>query len=341
MNVLEIRELDRTRDTAWDAFVRAAPSGTFLHLSAWRTILTDEFGCRCHYLYAERDHEIVGVLPLAHVKNVIAGNVLVSLPFLVYGGPVGEPAAMTALVARARELGVSLGVDYVELRNRDAGVDGLAVRESHVTFRRELGTVDESLKAIPRKQRAMIRKGEAAGIDVSWNADIDRFYAVFSESYRNLGTPVFARSLFRRLIETFGDQVWLTTLEKEGQPLASVQSFVFRDEVLPYFGGGTAQARDHYANDLMYWVVMVRAIESGLRSFDFGRSKVDSGSYRFKKHWGFEPTPLRYQHDLIKAHVVPNLSPTNPKFKAPIEVWKRLPLALTRVVGPTIARRLI
>jgi FemAB-related protein (PEP-CTERM system-associated) len=227
------------------------------------------------------------------------------------------------------------------MRNRQVLDGEWHTKDLYVTFRKALDPkVDANLQAIPRKQRAMVRKGMKAETQVNWDLDLNAFYEVFSESYRNLGTPVFAKSLFQRVVDAFHDDVWITTICKDGRPLSSVLSFVFRDEILPYYGGSIAAARDYAANDFMYWVVMERAVEQGLRTFDYGRSKIDTGSYHFKKHWGFEPEPLAYQYHLVQSKELPNLSPTNPKFQLPIELWKRLPLGVTRIVGPPIARRL-
>ena len=341
---LDIRRLTDADVTRWDEFVDGNPAATFFHLSAWRSILEAEFGCADYYLYAERHGEIVGVLPLCQVRNFLAGNVLLSTPFLVYGGPVGTDAAVcSALSDKASAIARELHVDYLELRNqKPLGGTHWRSQTRYTTFRKCLSAnIEDNLAAIPRKQRAMVRKGIKAGIEVSWDPDVEVFYQVFSESYRNLGTPVFAKSLFVRLIDTFGDKCWVTTLRKDGEVLASVVSFAFKDQILPYYGGGGIAARRFGANDLMYWTVMERAANDGFGWFDFGRSKVDTGSYHFKKHWGFEPSPLSYQYELIGASDLPNLSPTNPRFQLPIEVWKRLPISLSRVIGPSIARRLV
>ncbi len=130
------------------------------------------------------------------------------------------------------------------------------------------------------------------------------------------------------------------TIVHDGVPVASVMSFYFRDEVLPYYGGGTGEARRHAANDFLYWDLMRRACERGIRVFDFGRSKRDVGSFRFKKHWGFEPEPLAYEIRLVRATDVPDVNPLNPKYRMFVESWKRLPLPLSRLLGPPLARNL-
>jgi FemAB-related protein (PEP-CTERM system-associated) len=336
-----VHNMDDAARPRWDAFVEACGDGTFFHLSAWASVLQAEMGCTSNFMYAERGGEIVGVMPLSRVRNVIAGDVLISTPFLAYGGPIGEPDAVEALLDAACGLADKLGVDYLELRNRSPLASDWETKGLYVTFRKRLEPdLDANLQAIPRKQRAMVRKGMKAGLDVCWEHDLDTFYAVFSESYRNLGTPVFGKSLFCRIAEAFPERSWMTTIAKHGRPLSSVVSFVFRDEILPYYGGSIAAAREFAANDFMYWAVMERAVDVGLKTFDYGRSKIDTGSYRFKKHWGFEPEPLAYQYRLVQSKELPNLSPTNPKFQLPIEVWKRLPVSVTRLVGPSIARRL-
>jgi FemAB-related protein (PEP-CTERM system-associated) len=210
-----------------------------------------------------------------------------------------------------------------------------------VTFRRELAPDEEgNLKAVPRKQRAMIRKGQQAGLVSERDQDLDRFYPVFAESYRNLGTPVLGRRYFDALLEVFGPQAQVLTILDGSVPVASVLSFRFRDEILPYYGGGTDAARANKANDFMYWEVLRRALEEGVRVFDFGRSKEGTGSYRFKKHWGFEPEPLAYQYHLVRAKTLPDVNPLNPKYQRMIATWQRLPLGVTRLVGPWIARNL-
>jgi FemAB-related protein (PEP-CTERM system-associated) len=196
------------------------------------------------------------------------------------------------------------------------------------------------MTAIPRKQRAMVRKGIQRELRAEFDHGIDRFYAIYSESVRNLGTPVFSRRYLSLLTQAFAEQCEVLTVTHAGQAVAGVLSFYFRDEVLPYYGGSTGAARSLAANDFMYWQVMERARERGVRTFDFGRSKVGSGSYDFKTHWGFEPEPLHYEYYLVSARELPNLSPTNSRYARMINVWRRLPLPVTRLIGPSIARYL-
>ena len=194
--------------------------------------------------------------------------------------------------------------------------------------------------AIPRKQRAMIRKGIKAGLKAEVDQDTDRLYVAMLECKRNLGTPFFGHGWLRAIKDEFGDQVEITTITHEKKTVCSVMSFRYGNEVLPYYGGGGELARDLKGNDFMYWAVMERACRDGVKIFDYGRSSVGSGAYRFKKHWGFEPEPLAYQYDLVGTQEVPNLNPSNSRYQFLIKTWKKFPLAVAGMIGPPIARRL-
>ncbi len=166
-------------------------------------------------------------------------------------------------------------------------------------------------------------------------------YDLYSESVRNLGTPVFSRHYFYMLKDAFGDDCELLTITSRGEPVSAVMSFYFKDEVLPYYGGGSFQARAVKANDFMYWQVMNRALQRGdVRTFDFGRSKRGTGSHDFKIHWGFEPRPLHYEYHLVRATTLPDINPLNPKYRMFIKAWRKLPLRVSQLVGPRVARSL-
>jgi FemAB-related protein (PEP-CTERM system-associated) len=340
---LRVREMDERDASAWDAWVTAHPQGTFFHLSGWRTVIRKALGHRTHYLLAERDGVLEGVLPLAETRSLLFGHALVSTPLCVYGGVVAATSeAATALHEAAKGRARQLGVDHLELRNRATANPDWPRKPLHVRFRKQLDPDPEkNLQAIPRKQRAMVRKGISAGLVAELDSSTARLYALYCESVRNLGTPVFSRRVLDWLLKVFPSQTEIRTIVHGGIPVASVMSFYFRDEVLPYYGGGSLAARSCAGNDFMYWSLMEHAATRGVRIFDFGRSKVDSGSYRFKTHWGFEPEDLQYEYFLVRSREVPDTNPTNPKYRLPILVWRRLPLGLTRLIGPPIARHLV
>jgi FemAB-related protein (PEP-CTERM system-associated) len=337
--VATIRALEDSEHSRWDSFVEAHPQGTVFHLSGWRSVLTRATPHAPHYLVAERNGEIVGVLPLAHMRSMLFGSALVSTPFCVYGGILAADAAAQAALERAAiDLGERLGVPHIEMRNTQALHAGWPTKDLYVTFRRELSAdVDANMNAIPRKQRAMIRKAQQFGLTSHRADDVEQLYDLYSESVHNLGTPVFSRRYLRTLREVFAKRCEVTIVTHQSSAVAGVLSFRFRDEVHPYYGGGTSAARGLHANDFLYWEVMARATADGVRIFDYGRSKRDSGSYRFKKHWGFEETPLPYQYHLYGSQAMPDRNPNNPKYQLLVSTWKRLPLSVSRVIGPMVA----
>lgn len=338
-----VATLDTAMMARWDDYLQRASQATFFHRAGWKTVLERAFGHSTWFLYAEEAGEIVGVLPLAQVKSLLFGNSLSSLPFCVYGGIVADSeAAATALREEACRLAQSLKVDALELRNTSASTSGWPVKELYYTFRKAIDPSEEvNLKAIPNRQRAMVRKGIQEGLSSEWDRDTVRLYRVYSESVRNLGTPVFSAKYLRILKEVFGSDCSVLMITHKGQDVAGVMSFYFRDEVIPYYGGSTAAARTiKGVNHLMYWELMRLSGEQGYRLFDFGRSKAGTGPFSFKKNFGFEPQPLPYEYYLVNANAVPDVNPLNPKYRLMIEVWSKLPLPVANGVGPFLARSL-
>jgi FemAB-related protein (PEP-CTERM system-associated) len=340
---IRVRSMQTADAARWDAFVEVCPNATFFHRVGWAQIIEQVFRHRTHYLLAERGSDIVGVLPLAQVRSRLFGHALVSLPFAVYGGVASsDGAAVAALHAAAVERARELGVGHLELRNMTPTEAEWPRQDLYVTFRKGIQPeVEANLLAIPRKQRAMVRKAVGRNLAAEIDAGVDRFYALYSDNVHRHGTPPFSKRYFEALRATFGDACEvLTVLSPKGEPVSSVLSFYFRDEVLPYYAGDIAAARELAANDFKYWELMRRACLKGVRVFDYGRSKRGTGSFDFKKNWGFEPTPLAYEYRLFKRDTIPQNNPSNPKYRAFIALWRRLPRGVANALGPSIVRNL-
>jgi FemAB-related protein (PEP-CTERM system-associated) len=341
-STVSVRPLGANEAARWDAYVNAHPDATFFHRAGWKRVIEDAFGHRTHFLLAECGGEIAGVLPLAEIDSHLFGHSLGSLPFCAYGGIVADhEAAHRALDEGAQALARQLEVGALEYRNQVPRHPRWPAKALYVTFRKAIAPeIEANMNAIPRKQRAMVRKGIKAGLVGVIDADTTRFHQAYSASVHRLGTPIFSRRYFRLLKDEFGDDCEVLTVTLDGKVISSVMSFYFRDEVLPYYGGGVAAARAVAGNDFMYWDLMRRACERGMKVFDFGRSKRGTGSFDFKKNWGFEPTPLHYEYFLVTDKAVPEINPLNPKYRLFIRAWKKMPLALANLIGPHIARNL-
>lgn len=326
----------------WDEYVNRHPAGTPFHLTAWQRVIERAFGFKARYLFIQQGSAIRGVLPLFLISNILQGTTLISTPFAVYGGPCADDEETASMLrAAACQMAKREGVQYLELREQWPISDpAFHTKKLYVTFDIELPqSAEELLRSFPRDTRYMIRKAQKHDLrSVVDHQHIDIFYEIYSRSFHNLGTPIFPRQLFRIVLEEFGEQCELTTVWHGAKALSAVLSFKFRDWILPYFGGSLVESRPFAANNFMYWEVMKRALESGVRYFDFGRSKLGSGSYGFKTQWNMRQRPLPYQFFLVRRSNVPNFSPANPKFELTIALWKAMPFGLTKKLGPALVR---
>jgi FemAB-related protein (PEP-CTERM system-associated) len=339
---VDIRRLT-TETVDWDAFVRSTPGGSPFHLLAWKRAVETTFRHRAHYLMAVRGGGLEGVLPLFEVRGLLGGRGLVSVPYGVYGGVCAtSAAAREALVGASRQLAGRVKADYVELRHRSGQEADLPTKSLYVTFSRPIESSEEAnLNAIPRKQRRMTRQGLKHGLRPEFGLEhLDRFYDIYAHSVHSLGSPVFPRRLFHAIGQEFGKDCELLTIWKDSVPVSGVLTLLFEDQVLPYYGGARQEALAFAVNDFMYWELLCHAAKAGYRTFDFGRSREGTGAYNFKRHWGFEPVALPYQYVLMDGSQMPNLSPSNPRMHFAVEAWKRMPLPLTKVVGPFLTRYL-
>jgi len=325
----------------WEAFVERCPQATFFHRIGWKEILERCFGHRTHYLVAERGGELAGVLPLAEVKSLLFGHALVSLPFCALAGVAASDAeAIQPLHDAAQALGQRLGAAHLELRNPAPRLAAWPRQGLYAGFRKTLKPDPEAnLLAIPRKQRAMVRKGMKQGLSSELDASVERFFALYADNVHRHGTPALPKRYFEALRKLFGAEI-LTVVDARGKPLTSVLSFYFRDEVLPYYAGDCLEAREVAANDFKYWELMRRACERGARVFDFGRSKQGTGPFDFKRNWGFEPAPLAYEYCLYRRASIPENNPLNPKYRALMALWRRLPLPVVNFIGPHLVKSL-
>jgi FemAB-related protein (PEP-CTERM system-associated) len=338
---------DPAQVRAIDCYAGDHPQGSTFHRPAWSIAVARGCGQIAHYLIAERMGAVCGLLPLTEVHSPLFGRALASAGFAVGGGPIADDDATIELLADAAwSLAGRLSCPSLELRGGSTpSAAGWHVEAgTYAGFVRPIAADDEAeLLAIPRKQRAEVRK--AIGFDLAvrtGTAAIDRgdHYAIYAESVRNLGTPVFPRALFDAVLDEYGADADILTVSHQGRPLSSVLSLYHKGVVMPYWGGGTREARTWRANDMMYYALMRHARWRGCTAFDFGRSKFGTGAFAFKKNWGFDPQPLSYAVRTADGQRPREINPMNPKYRLQVAAWQRLPLWVANRVGPWIARGL-
>ncbi|MGH7495690.1 MAG: FemAB family XrtA/PEP-CTERM system-associated protein [bacterium] len=338
-----VRLLQKEDESRWDIFVDAMEHGTIFHKLAWKRIIESTFRYRSSYLLAEDGHTISGVLPLFHLKSPFAGNALISTPFAVYGGILAaHPEAEQALLDSCKVHSNRVGATYAELRQTFAcQTPDLKTRDTlYFTFLKPLHpTAEQNFESLPREARRMVRKAEKNGLVAKFvDNSVDDFYEIYASSVHNLGTPVFPKRLFTNCLRELKNESDLLLIYHENKPVAGVLSFYYRKTVLPYYGGSLPDKNHLAPNNFMYWTLMKHASEKGCLWFDFGRSKNTTGAFDFKRHMGFEPTPLPYQYWMSNGHSLPEINPLNPKFRMAINVWRRLPLRVTKLLGPRLVR---
>lgn len=341
-------------DQRWDQFVLDHNAATFFHQWQWRSVLQQAFNYEPHYLWVEDEGRILGILPLFLVRSALFGKSLVTTPLAVYGGVVASSdEAEKLLLQQAQEIAHRTKAKYLELRgnpyseripvvNIGESAGGFKQKDLYYTFIAPIDASEEvNMANIPRKQRRMIRQSQKNGLKACFdNGRLRECYEVYAESVRNLGTPVFGYDYFQRLSDEFGDRCVVEVVELEGKVVAGVLSFLFKDQVLPYYGGAIKEYFHLAPNDFMYWELMSYAAARGVRTFDFGRSKEGTGPFNFKRHWGFEPRPLPYWYLPVNGASIPDTSPLNPKLQWAIRIWRNLPLKVTMALGPHIVRHI-
>jgi FemAB-related protein (PEP-CTERM system-associated) len=327
----------------WDDLVRALPDGSPFHLLGWRRAVARTFGLSSAYLLARRGNRIVGLLPLFETNLLFGRRALVSVPFGIRGGVLAdERDAALALVDEARKVGERQGAEYVELRSARDPWSPLPRREGYVTFRADLREDEGALlRRMDRKRRQMITHGDRAGyrVRVAGHEELPAFYRLYALSMRRHGTPVHSPRFVEALAREMPDEVRLFFLERAGQLVMATLALVFAGTLTPFWAGRDDE-RARAAEETLYWGLMRWGREQGLHTFDFGRSRRGTGAAAFKRRWGMEEEALDYRFLPLRSADGPSLDPGNPRFRTLIAAWRRLPLPVTRLLGPPLAWRI-
>ncbi len=329
----------------WDEYVRQNEKTSIYHLTAWINVFEKLFGHKKYYLYAVDDSDhITGILPLVRLKSRIFGDFMVSMPYYNYGGAIANNKKIeNALMMYACNMSSDLRISHIEFRDLvERGTDW-QVRKDKVVMELELpDSADDLWKRFKPKLRAQVRKpvkegaqAEHGGVEL-----LDKFYQVFSENMRDLGTPVYPRSFFKEILLKFPNEAFLSVVKIQGKPVAGAFLLGYRDKLEIPWASSLRKYNPLGVNMLLYWEVLQKAVEKGYKVFDFGRSTIDAGTYRFKKQWGAQPRQLYWHYCVKENGSMPNITPNNPKYKLAISIWQRLPLPVANFLGPMIVKYL-
>ncbi len=341
---MEVQRIESSNAAEWDEFVRSSPASTFYHLFGWKGVIEQSFGHQGYYLAAKSGGRIEGVLPIVHIKSRLFGSILCSMPFMGIGGICAENEdASTCLLNGARRLLQEVQGDYLELRHRKQTNFDLPVKKHKVTMTVQLAQDPETLwNGFKSKHRTAIRRAEKNNLEIKAGKGeyLDAFYAIEATGWRDLGTPFYRKSFFKNVLDAFEDCIDIYVVFWNDQPIATAFNGLFKDEVE---GMWTYCLKSHsklQTNYYLYWQMISQACERGYRQYHLGRSTAHSGASFYKTKWYAEPYQLYWEYLLNKNHHLPNLDAANPKYEKLRNVWKRLPVKVTQVVGPFVAKNI-
>jgi FemAB-related protein (PEP-CTERM system-associated) len=336
--------LDAATPEEWNRYVESNPAASLYHRAEWQALIKETFGHSGYYFSArDKTGNITGVLPLIRLRSRLFGDFMVSMPYFNYGGAVADhPLIEQHLMEAAAQQGARIGVSHIEFRD-DTPRGELPARTEKVNMILQLpDNQDELWQSFTPKLRAQIRRPQREKPQVLMGGVeyLDDFYAVFSRNMRDLGTPVYSRTFFRNILDSFPDTSQLIVVRLADRPVAAAFLIGHRDTLEIPWASTLSDVNRLSINMLLYWEILKYAIKQGYRNFDFGRSSKDSGTYRFKQQWGAQPRPLYWHYWQASGDTLPSLNPDNPRYALAIKVWQRLPLTVTTALGPLIVKNL-
>ncbi len=343
-SALQVELLTAALKPACEQYLQQSPRATLYHQPGWCGLIEQSFSHKPHYYVAHMGGEVVGVLPLIHLKSRLFGAFAVSMPYFNYGGPIGETEQVCeALVAAASQQAANSKLSHIEYRC----LQPLAKHPGHqdkISMWLGLPSASEQLwQALGAKVRAQVNKAKPHGFTVHIGGAelLDDFYQVFAINMRDLGTPVYAKSFFQNILASHIGKANIVLLKNSlGQPVSASFLLGHKQQLEVPWASTLKKENRTNANMLLYWSMLQFACEQGYKVFDFGRSSVDASTYKFKKQWGAKPVQLHWHYWLAEGGALPQLNPNNPKYKMVIWAWQRLPVWLTKILGPHIVKSL-
>lgn len=340
---LSIQKLTQDLEHKWNEYALKNAASIY-HDTRWKHLIEKVFGHKTHYIIAIDEGSVVGILPLVQLKSRLFGNFMVSMPYFNYGGVIADnDEIVRSLLKSANELSIELACSHIEMRFDEVINLDLPVRIDKVTMLLDLPDDPDKLwQAIGSKRRAQVKRPIREGVEfISGGMELlDEFYHVFSNNMRDLGTPVYSKNFFREIIRAFSENSFIVVVRLDGKPVGAgfLLGHLGRLEI-PW--ASTLRKYNRLGiNMYMYWNILKFAIENKYAVFDFGRSSKDAGTLKFKKQWGSTEKQLYWYYDMDENDPLPGLNPDNKKYKTAISVWRKLPVAVTKLIGPPIVKNL-
>ncbi|MCW8934288.1 MAG: FemAB family PEP-CTERM system-associated protein [Gammaproteobacteria bacterium] len=341
---IRIERYTRNDLDKWDKFLYNQPDSNFYQLSDWKQINESCFNHKCYYLGAEKNGEILGVFPVVFINSLLFGKIMTSMPFVNFGSICSISDEISQLLLdEATTIAREVEADYVEIRGIDKVSESLPTVDHKISMTLDLKPdPDEIWNAFKSKHRTNIRRVYKENITVKHGREelLDTFYSLMSQSWKSLGTPIYRKSYFRKILQQFPDETLIFVAYKDDIPVATAFNGYYKDTVEGMWAGTIPNTRKIQPNYVLYWEMIKHACLNGYNHFHLGRSTADSGAETFKKKWNAYGKRLHWQYILNKQQEVPQLNVNNPKFALAIKAWRKLPLKITTTIGPYIAKNI-
>ena len=337
-------ELYRESDySAWQEYVSSHPSSGIYHHIGWKSVIEDAYGHTARYLVAKSNNEIVGILPLFLIKSLLFGSSMTSLPFLDHSGIVADDTSIqNILIEKAQKLGQEHAVDHLELRQLKISEGNFSNYSEKVLMVMELEPNEEDqLRKLSSERRNRIKRAKKSGlsVEITDSSKLHLFYDIWTKNMRDLGSPPHSLSFFENICHHFDNQYTILLVKTDGVYIGAALALHWKDTITIPWVSSLREYFKMYPNNILYWEAMRFAISQNIQFFDFGRSTQGSGTYEFKKRWGAISRPLHWQYFAIGNN---KSSPevNENKYKLAVEIWKKLPVQITRIVGPSLRKNI-
>lgn len=330
----------------WLAYLAMSDAADICHHSAWGNVFHGTFGLESVLILHRSEGRIDGGVPLIIFDQPLTGKALVSMPFLNYGGILADTAEVREKIARGcRTVLEHFGGDYVEMRHIASGLGPLAdrTRENRITYRLDVNRPAEDIFKTFRKQlRTRLRRTAEQNLTQYQGTErLDHFYHLFAAAMREHGTPVMPRRFFELILEHLSGHARMMIAYKDGRPVGGKLLLQFKGRTTMTWGCYPNRYKHLLANYYLTWELIQQSAQSPIRRLDFGRSEPGSSGHDYKSNWGPTEVPIFVDYLATDPSKIPNLKPENVKFKLAIAIWKRLPLGMTKLIGPHLARYFI
>lgn len=341
---MEIKLIQDSDSDSWEKYIMDHPAGTFYHALGWKRVIEKSFGHHTYYLMAKENEKVCGVLPIVHIKSLFFGSIMCSMPFLNFGGVCADNDEVErVLLSKAEKILKDKKGEYLELRHLKKSPMDYPVKTHKVSMTLELESDPEILwSKFSTKHRTTIRRAAKNGLELRVGKQdlLKDFFPLLCRGWRDLGTPIYKYSFFINILEELKDHIEIFLIMHQGRPIAGAMNGVFKDTIEGMWLASLNEYSRLQVGYFLYWEMIRHYCELGYRHFHLGRSTAEGSAEFFKKKWNASPKPLYWEYIMNREGKLPELNVQNSKYQFAINVWKKLPLPVTRTLGPILARNI-